>query len=138
MHATEDLFTPIHKALRSILYALSSRLQTNDFADVSAATSLLAYLESDFAIARSAGCVLCNLSHHASDEEDAIFPDAAKAGSPLVGLLVAEHQALSAARWRKHAPVACALRASVPRSGSPRGSGSIRRRTSCSPRTSCK
>ena len=109
MDATEDLFTPIHKALRSILYALSSRLQTNDFADVSATSSLLADLESDFAIARSAGCALCILSHHASDEEDAIFPDAAKAGSRLVGTLVAEHHELT----RRELAIARAGRALV-------------------------
>ncbi len=78
MMATQDIFTPIHKGLRSMLYALSSRLQTNDFA-----------------IARSAGCVLCIFSQHANDEETAIFPDAAKAGSELVATLIEEHHDLA-------------------------------------------
>jgi len=93
--ATQDLFTPIHKGLRSMLYGLSSRLQTNDFVDLTATRSLVNDLENDFAIARSAGCIVCTLSQHASDEETAIFPDAAKAGNELVATLIEEHHDLA-------------------------------------------
>jgi len=95
MTATQDLFTPIHKGLRSMLYGLSSRLQTNDFADLAATRSLVTDLENDFAIARSAGCILCVLSQHANDEETAIFPDVAKAGNELVATLIEEHHDLA-------------------------------------------
>jgi hypothetical protein len=95
MTATQDLFTPIHKGLRSMLYGLSSRLQTNDFADLTATKSLANDLENDFAIARSAGCILCVLSQHANDEETAIFPDAAKAGNELIATLIDEHHDLA-------------------------------------------
>ena len=91
MTATQDLFTPIHKGLRSMLYSISRRLQTNDFADLTATKSLVNDLENDFAIARTAGCIVCTLSQHANDEETAIFPDVAKAGNELVAALTGEH-----------------------------------------------
>ncbi len=94
MTATEDLFTRMHKALRSMLYGLSSRLQTNDFADLAATKSLVNDLENDFAIAQSAGCTLCMLSQHAKDEEADIFPDVARRGNQLVATLIEEHHDL--------------------------------------------
>jgi len=93
--ATEDLFTPIHKALRSMLYDLSGRLQTNDFADLAATKSLVNDLENDFAVAQLAGCNLCVLSQHASDEEATIFPGVAKAGNQLIATLIEEHHDLA-------------------------------------------
>jgi hypothetical protein len=95
MTATGDLFTPIHKGLRSMIYGLSARLQTNDFADIASTKALFNDLETDFAIAQSAGCILCIFSHHAHDEEAAIFSDAAKAGSELVATLIEEHHDLA-------------------------------------------
>jgi hypothetical protein len=95
MTATEDLFTPIHKGLRSMLYSLSGRLQTNDFADLTQTKALVTDLENDFAIARSAGCILCVFSHHASDEEGVIFPQTAKAGNALTTQLIEEHHDLT-------------------------------------------
>ncbi len=95
MPAKEDLFTPIHKALRSMIYGLSTRLQTNDFANVAVSTALVTDLENNFAAARSAGCVLCVLSQHATDEETVIFPSAARTDGGLVGQLIEEHHALT-------------------------------------------
>ncbi|HEV2520355.1 MAG TPA: hemerythrin domain-containing protein [Thermoplasmata archaeon] len=95
MEATEDLFTPIHKALRSMIYALGSRLQTNDFSDRPATTALVADLEHDFAIARSAGCVLCVLHYHAEEEENVVFPPVTGVDGPLIRTLIAEHQDLT-------------------------------------------
>ena len=94
MTATVDLLTPIHKALRSMIYDLSGRLQTNDFADLAATKSLVNDLENEFAIAQSAGCTLCVLSQHAKDEEADIFPDVAKRGNQLVATLIEEHHEL--------------------------------------------
>lgn len=95
MTATEDLFTPIHKGLRAMIYHLSGRLQTQDFADLPSTRTLITDLENDFAVARSAGCVLCVLSHHAVDEEVAIFPQVARVGNGLVTQLVEEHHDLT-------------------------------------------
>jgi hypothetical protein len=94
MTATEDLFTPIHKAIRSMIYGLGGRLQTNDFADLAASGPLLGDLEHDFSAALSAGCVLCIIHGHAGDEEGQVFPHVAKFDSQLVGQLIEEHHAL--------------------------------------------
>lgn len=93
--ATGDLFTPIHKALRSMIYGLSGRLQTNDFADAAATRALITDLENDFAVARSAGCTLCILAGHAVDEESVIFPQVARVGSKLIMELISEHHELT-------------------------------------------
>ena len=95
MTATEDLFTPIHKGLRSMIYGLSSRLQTNDFADLAATKALVNDLENDFAVARTAGCILCVLAHHATDEETVIFGDVAKIANSLATTLIEEHHGLT-------------------------------------------
>lgn len=93
--ATEDLFTPIHKGLRAMLYGLSTRLQTNDFADVQATNELVTDLENDFAAARTAGCVLCVLAHHAEDEEGHIFGSVSPFAGDLVSGLIQEHHELT-------------------------------------------
>lgn len=93
--ATEDLFTSIHKGLRSMLYGLSERMQTNDFADLAATQTLVRDLEADFALARSAGCVLCILSHHAQDEDSVIFSQTAAVAPELTASLIEEHHALA-------------------------------------------
>lgn len=95
MTAREDLFTPVHKGLRAMIYDLSTRLQKNDFTNISATRDLITHLENDFAIARSAGCVLCVLAHHAEDEESVIFPSVAKADSQLVQSLITDHHDLT-------------------------------------------
>lgn len=48
MTATEDLFTPIHKATRSMIYSLSGRLQSADFGDKVASADVLADLQHEF------------------------------------------------------------------------------------------
>ena len=95
MAAKGDLFTPIHKGLRSMIYGLSGRLQTNDFADPTATKALITDLENDFAVARTAGCALCILAHHAVDEESVIFPSAARVGNTLITELISEHHDLT-------------------------------------------
>ena len=95
MTATGDLFTPIHKALRSMIYSLSGRLQTNDFSDTATTKTLITDLENDFAVARSAGCALCILAHHAVDEEAVIFPTATQVGNTLVTELISDHHDLT-------------------------------------------
>lgn len=95
MTATGDLFTTIHKGLRSMIYDLSSRLQVNDFANAEATRALATDLEHEFEVARSAGCVLCILAHHAVDEETVIFGDAAKFESELIQRLIDQHHDLT-------------------------------------------
>jgi hypothetical protein len=89
--ATEDLFTPIHKAIRSMIYDLGARLQSNDFADPATTGPLLADLEHEFSAAMSAGCVLCVVHHHATDEEGQVFPSLARFDPELLRRLIDEH-----------------------------------------------
>ncbi len=93
--ATEDLFTAIHKGLRSMMYDLSSRLQTNDFGDPEATRRLATDLEYDFAVARTAGCMVCVFHHHAEDEETFVFPAVKASNDRLIHSLVDEHHGLT-------------------------------------------
>lgn len=95
MSGTEDLFTPVHKGLRAMIYGLSTRLQTNDFADVEASRALAVDLENDFAAARSAGCILCAFASHAEEEEAVVFPPAAPHANRLVQSLIEDHHDLT-------------------------------------------
>jgi hypothetical protein len=93
--ATEDLLTPVHKGLRSMIYDLGRRVQTNDFGDVDATRRLVVDLETDFEAARSAGCVLCLLHRHADDEESVILGPAARHANSLVTDLIRDHHELA-------------------------------------------
>ncbi|MCI4350359.1 MAG: hemerythrin domain-containing protein [Thermoplasmata archaeon] len=95
MAATEDLFTPIHKALRSMIYSLGGRLQSVDFADAAASTKVLEDLKHEFTNAVSSGCVLCLLHHHASGEEDHVFPAVKGVNEGMVRELLDEHHAIT-------------------------------------------
>jgi hypothetical protein len=95
MTATEDLFTPIHKAIRSMIYDVGGRLQSADFADVAASGPLLADLEHEFSAALSSGCILCILHQHASDEESAVFPPVTKHDAALVQAFIEDHHVLA-------------------------------------------
>jgi hypothetical protein len=95
MAGREDLFSPIHKGLRAMIHDLSGRLQTHDFANLAATKELTTDLEYDFAAARSAGCVLCIFSHHATDEDSSIFTHTDGIAQELTASLVAEHHELT-------------------------------------------
>jgi hypothetical protein len=95
MTATEDLFTPIHKAIRSMIYDVGGRLQAADFADVAASAPVLADLEHDFSAAISAGCALCLIHHHGGDEEAKVFPSLTEFDPKLVARLIEEHHELT-------------------------------------------
>jgi hypothetical protein len=88
--ATEDILTPVHKAIRSMLFDLSGRLQTLDFGDPVASAATLSDLQVDVATAPAA-CILCLLHHHGGDEETAVFPDLKPLDPALVEDLLREH-----------------------------------------------
>jgi len=89
--ATEDLFTPVHKAIRSMIYDVGGRLQSNDFSDLAASASVLSDLEHEFSAAISAGCILCILHAHAGDEESTVFPAVETHDVELVRQLIEDH-----------------------------------------------
>jgi hypothetical protein len=92
MTATGDLFTPIHKAVRSMIYSLGGRLQTADFSDKIASAALLVDLQHEFTNAVSASCVLCLLHAHAGHEEAGIFPSMQSIDPGLIRALIDDHQ----------------------------------------------
>jgi hypothetical protein len=95
MAARADLFTTIHKGLRSMIYDLSKRLQTTDFANPRSTARLVKDLEYDFAVAQASGCTLCALHNHASDEDSYIFTQTANAAADLTRSLIQEHHELT-------------------------------------------
>jgi len=67
-----ELFTPIHKGIRSMNYKLGTELQIADFADEDATKAIVAKLEHNMSVATST-CILCLLHEHACIEDDHIF-----------------------------------------------------------------
>jgi hemerythrin HHE cation binding domain-containing protein len=93
--STEDLFTPIHKAIRSMIYELGARLQRTDFADPVASAAVLSDLEHEFSNAISSACVLCLLHGHGADEESVPFPAMLPFDEAMIRTLITEHQEFS-------------------------------------------
>ncbi len=91
MTGKEDLFTAVHKGFRAMLYDLSARIQTNDFADLASTKQLAVDLEIDFATAQSAGCMLCAFAYHAEEENAVVFGPSARVADALVRELIQEH-----------------------------------------------
>ncbi len=77
MTATEDLFTPIHKAIRSMIYDIGGRLQAVDFADRAASTAVLNDME------------------HEADEEAHVFGPVQQFEPELIPTLIAEHHEIN-------------------------------------------
>jgi FPC/CPF motif-containing protein YcgG len=92
MPASEDLFTAVHKAIRSMIYDVSGRLQSADFSDRARSVELLADLQHEFSTAVSATCVLCLLHLHARHEEKVPFPAMESLEPALVRALIEDHQ----------------------------------------------
>jgi hypothetical protein len=89
--AREDLFTPVHKGIRSMIYDTGSLLQTTDFADKDATGKACARLEKELRTA-SKSCVLCFLSNHADDENNYIFSVMNSHVPEIVSTLLKEHE----------------------------------------------
>jgi hypothetical protein len=77
-----DLFTTVHKALRSLIYHLSSMLQTADFTDEQATKASLAALDHFLEL----------LHEHAMHEDRTVFAETHKFEPELVDELEAEHK----------------------------------------------
>ena len=72
MSERENLFRPIHKGIRLMLYQLGSGIQAQSFTDVNESNAAVARIKHDFGDSLSS-CVLCMLSAHAGHEERDIF-----------------------------------------------------------------
>jgi hypothetical protein len=87
----EDLFTPIHKGIRSVIYDTGTLCQTTDFADRDATGKICSRLESDLKTA-SSSCALCFLKNHSGDENNNIFNVMQTYVPELVETLLSEHE----------------------------------------------
>lgn len=77
-----DLFTTVHKALRALIYHLSTMLQTADFTDERAAKAVLGALEHFLEL----------LHEHAGHEDRTVFAETRKFEPEMVDKLEEEHQ----------------------------------------------
>jgi len=79
-----DLFTFIHKSIRSLIYNAASKLQTADFTDEKEVKNLLASLRHDLDL----------LHEHAVNEDNIIFPEIADEEPQMIEELNEEHKKL--------------------------------------------
>ena len=79
-----DLFTFIHKALRSIIYNAASNLQSADFTEEKEIENLLTSLRHDLDL----------LHEHAVNEDNIIFPEIADEEPQMIEVLNEEHKKL--------------------------------------------
>jgi hemerythrin-like domain-containing protein len=79
-----DLFTFIHKTIRSLIYNAASKLQTADFTDETEVKNLLASLRHDLDL----------LHEHAVNEDNIIFPEIADEEPQMIEVLNEEHKKL--------------------------------------------
>jgi hemerythrin HHE cation binding domain-containing protein len=90
MSERENLFRPIHKGIRLMLYQLGSRLQAQSFADVNESNAVVARIKRDLGDSLS-NCLLCLLSAHAGHEERDIFSRVNVHDPDVVTLVMREH-----------------------------------------------
>jgi Hemerythrin HHE cation binding domain len=86
----EDIFTPIHKGIRSMIYDLGTKLQKTDFTDVAATNAILTQLKHNLQSANST-CIVCMLHEHGGHEDQSIFPQLAPFDSNAVDVMIQEH-----------------------------------------------
>ncbi len=79
-----DLFTFIHKSIRSIIYNAASKLQSTDFADVKESEEMVSSLKQDLEL----------LHEHAVHEDNIIFPEIAENEPETIKILNDEHKDL--------------------------------------------
>jgi hypothetical protein len=98
-----DLFTQIHKGIRSMLYDTGARLQSADFTDRPVSTALLEHLDH----------VLGLLHEHGVHEDTHYFPPLKPSDREVVHLMTDEHQEIG----RKIASVRAAMASVLPVAG---------------------
>lgn len=90
MTERENLFRPIHKGLRSMIYEMGRRLQTTDFTDDTAARAMVHELR-DNLTATSSDCTLCLLFAHSTHEEKDFFAPVKTFDPDAIRLMFGEH-----------------------------------------------
>jgi hypothetical protein len=87
----ENLFRPIHKGLRSMIYKLGRRLQSTDFTDEAAARAIVKDLQENLSLT-TGNCILCLLLAHSNHEEKDFFRPLNAFDPDVVKLMMAEHR----------------------------------------------
>ena len=90
MSTRENLFRPVHKGLRSMIFLLGQRMGTADFTDVAATNELAKQLRSALTQSTS-NCVLCLLQAHSIHEDKDFFTAVRQFDEEPVKLMAAEH-----------------------------------------------
>ncbi len=90
MSERENLFRPIHKGIRLMLYQLGSELQTQSFVDVAQSNIVVGRFKRDLGDSLS-NCILCLLSAHARHEEKDIFSQIRVHDKEAVETVMKEH-----------------------------------------------
>ena len=90
MSTRENLFRPIHKGIRSMIYALGQRVGTTDFADLAESNEIAKQLKQNLTTSMS-NCILCLLQAHSVHEERDLFTAVQRFDDEPVKAMVAEH-----------------------------------------------
>jgi len=90
MTMRENLFRPIHKGLRFMIYETGLRLGTTDFSNVVDSNEVMDRLRHDLSSA-SSSCMLCLLRVHADHEERDLFSAVRPFVPGVVDGLIAQH-----------------------------------------------
>ena len=90
MSNRENLFRPIHKGIRSMLYELGLRLGIADFTNVAETNAIARQLKEDLVVSVS-NCILCLLKAHSHHEEQDFFPAVRPFDKDVVDLMMVEH-----------------------------------------------
>jgi len=90
----EDILTPIHKGIRSMIYELGNKVQKTDFTDISGTAAIVAQLRHDLRSANST-CIVCLMHEHAGHEEENLLPLIPPNESKVVDAIIQEHKQIT-------------------------------------------
>jgi len=90
MSERENLFRPIHKGIRAMIYELASRIQVADFTEAAESNAIARQLQHDLNSAIS-NCILCLLHAHSKHEEANIFHPLREFDNEIVEAMMTEH-----------------------------------------------
>jgi len=90
MSNRENLFRPIHKGIRSMIFILGLRLGATDFTNVAESNDLATQLKQEFTSSVS-NCILCMLQAHSIHEDRDLFSAVRAFDDEPVRMMMAEH-----------------------------------------------
>lgn len=95
MTTRENLFRPIHKGIRLMIYDLGLRLAITDFSNQAESNEIVSQL--DHALTASvSNCILCLLYAHSRHEEQDLFSAVSHFDKDVVDLMMVEHREIAA------------------------------------------